>query len=62
MALDENAEIFVVYIASLNLVPGVYSDRKAQIAFLLTEKVKIQDKYSDFVNVFSEKKALVLPK
>lgn len=38
----------------------IYSDRKAQIAFLLIEKVKISDKYLDFINVFSEKKALVL--
>ena len=28
---------------------------------MLTEKVKILDKYSDFVNVFSKEKALVLP-
>ena len=29
---------------------------------MLIEKVKILDKYSDFANVFSEEKALVLPK
>ena len=29
---------------------------------LLTKKVKIPDKYSDFTNVFSKEKALVLPK
>ena len=39
----------------------VHSDRDAQIASLLMEEVKILDKYSDFVNIFSEKKALVLP-
>ena len=60
MALDENSETFVIHMASLNLAPGIYSNRAAQIAFLLTKKVKILDKYSDFTNVFSEKTALIL--
>ena len=60
-ALDENSETFVVHVASLNLVPGIHPDREAQIASLLTEEVKIPDKYSDFTDVFSEEKALVLP-
>ena len=47
--------------ASLNLVLGIHLDRVAQIASLLTEEVKIPDKYSDFANIFSEEKALVLP-
>ena len=59
--LDEKSETFVVHVASLNLAPGIYLDRATQIASLLTEKVKIPNKYSDFTNVFSEKKALVLP-
>ena len=59
-ALNSEYETFVVHIASLNLVPGIHPDRKAQIASLLTEKVKIPDKYSDFTDIFSEKKALVL--
>ena len=59
-ALDEKSEIFVIYVASFNLVPGIHHDKVAQIAFLLTKKVKISDKYSDFTNVFSEEKALVL--
>ena len=58
--MDENSETFVVHVASLNLVPGIHPDKKAQIAFLLTEKVKILDKYSNFTNLFSEEKALVL--
>ena len=58
--LNENFETFVVHVASLNLVPGIHPDREAQIAFLLTEKVKILDEYLDFTNVFSEKKVLVL--
>ena len=62
MALDENFETFVMYMASLNLAPTlkIYPDKAAQIAFLLTKKVKILDKYSKFANVFSEKKPLVL--
>ena len=60
-ALDENSETFVVHVASLNLVPGIHPDREAQIASLLTEEVKIPDEYSDFTDVFSEEKALVLP-
>ena len=60
-ALDKNFETFVIHIASLNLVPEIHPDREAQIASLLTEKVKIPDEYSDFTNVFSKEKALVLP-
>ena len=60
-ALDENSETFVVHVASLNLVPGIHPDREAQIASLLTEEVKIPDEYSDFIDVFSKEKALVLP-
>ena len=47
--------------ASLNLTPGIHPNRAVQIASLLTEEVKIPDKYSDFTDVFSEEKALVLP-
>ena len=61
VALDRNSETFVIYIVSLNLVPGIHLDREAQIASLLTKEVKISDKYSDFTDVFSEEKTLVLP-
>ena len=60
-ALDPKHKTFIVYVASLNLVLEIYPDREAQIASLLTKEVKILDKYSDFTNIFSEKKALVLP-
>ena len=60
-ALDENSETFVVHVAFLSLVSGIHPDKKAQIASLLTKKVKIPNKYSEFINVFSEEKALVLP-
>ena len=50
--LDEESETFVVHVASLNLAPGIHLDKTAQIASLLIEKVKILDKYLDFVDVF----------
>ena len=43
-----------------NLAPGIHPDKVAQIASLLTKKVKIPDKYLDFADVFSKEKALVL--
>ena len=46
---------------SFNLVPGVHLNKKAQIASLLIKKVKILDEYLDFINIFSEKKVLMLP-
>ena len=60
-ALDENFETFVVHVASLNIILGIHPDKAALITLLLTKKVKISDKYLDFVNVFSKEKALVLP-
>ena len=39
-----------------------FTQIEAQIASLLTEKVTIPNKYSDFANVFPEEKALVLLK
>ena len=59
--LDEKFKTFVVYVASLNLTPGIYSDKAAQLASLLTKDVRILDKYSDFADVFLEEKALMLP-
>ena len=60
-ALDEKSETFVIHVTFPNLVPRIHLDKAAQIASLLTEKVKILDEYSDFTDVFSEEKALVLP-
>ena len=50
--LNPKHETFVIHVAFLNLVPGIHPDREAQIAFLLTEEVKIPDKYLHFTNVF----------
>ena len=62
VALDENFKTFLIYMASLNVAPSIHLDRVAQIAFFLAKEVKIPDQYSDFVDVFSEEKVLVLPK
>ena len=61
-ALNLEHETFVVHVASLNLVSRIHPDKEAQITSLLTKEIKILDKYSDFTDVFSEEKALVLPK
>ena len=61
VALNKNSKTFVVHIASLNLVLKIRLDKKAQIASLLTKEVKISEEYSDFTNVFSEEKVLILP-
>ena len=60
--MDEKSETFIVYMISLNLAPGIHSNKAVQITSLLTKKVKILDRYSDFVNIFSEEKTLVLLK
>lgn len=53
--LDKNIEAFVIYVALLSLM---HLAKKAQIALLLIKNVKILSKYSEFLNVFSKKKAL----
>ena len=60
MALDENIEAFVVYISSLRPRITIYLAKKAQIALLLAEVVTVPAEYSDFLNVFLEKSAIVL--
>ena len=40
---------------------SIHPARKAQLALLLTEKVTIVVKYSDFANVFLEKSTNILP-
>ena len=56
-ALDENIESFIVYMTSL-LTIALYSAKKAQIALLVTKKVKILPKFLDFLDVFSKKRLL----
>lgn len=61
--LNKNIEAFVVYVTFFSLkkqTMTIYPIRKTQIASLLTKKITIFNKYSDFSNVFLEKRALVL--
>ena len=44
------------------LTMAIYPARKAQIALLVAEKVKIPIKYLDFLDIFLKDKALILPK
>ena len=60
-ALDKNSDTFVIYVTFFNLaLISIYLDREAQKAFLHNKKIKILDKYSNFIDVFSKKKTLVL--
>ena len=58
--MDKKSETLVFQVAFLNLALGIHPDRAAQIACLFTKNVKIPDKYLDFADILSEKKALVL--
>ena len=61
MALDEHIEAFIVYITSLAIM-SLYLVRKTQMVLLVNKELQSPFKYSDFSDVFLEKKALVLPK
>ena len=58
--MDEHVEAFVVHVTFLSTM-ATHPARKAQIASLIAEEVKIPTNYSDFSDVFSEEKVLVLP-
>ena len=53
----------MVYVTSLNhnSMP-IHPAQEVQIALLVGKEVKILTKYSDFSDVFSEERALILPK
>ena len=59
VALDEYIESFVIHITLL-LTMAIYPAMKVQIALLVIKKMQISFKYSDFSDVFLEKKALIL--
>ena len=62
-ALDKHVEVFVVHVTSLSLNSmSIHPAREAQIASLIAKEVKIPIEYSDFSDVFLEKKASILPK
>lgn len=59
--LNENIEFFIVYMIFLNSsLILIYLLKEAQIGLLITNKVNISKKYSDFSNLFLEGKTLVL--
>lgn len=63
IAINKNIKIFVIYITSLSLsLILIYWAKKAKISLLIIEKIKIFNKYLNFINIFSEKKASILPK
>ena len=64
VVLDENVEGFVVHMTSFSLskpIMSIHLAKEVQITLLTIREIKIPAKYSDFSNIFSEKKALVLP-
>ena len=65
-ALDKNSETFVVHIATLEAPLSrmtIHFLREAQIAALKQNEAltKVSTEYSNFADIFSEEKALVLP-
>ena len=58
--LDEHVKTFMMHVTFLLTMP-IYPAREAQIALLVAKGLKIPTKYSDFSNVFSEEKVLILP-
>ena len=58
--LDKHIETFVMHVTSLARMM-IYLANKAQIASLVTKKLKIPSKYSDFKTIFSKEKILLLP-
>ena len=58
--MDEHVQVFVVHMTAL-LTIAIHPARKAQIALLVAKKVKISTKYSDFSDIFSKEKVLILP-
>ena len=63
-ALNENIEVFVVYVSSLSLGSkmSIYPAWEAQITSLIAKEVTVRAKYSDFADLFSKESAEVLLK
>ena len=58
-ALDKHVEAFVIHVTFL-LTMAIHPAKKAQIALLIVEEMKIPTNYLDFSDVFSKKKASIL--
>ena len=61
MALNENVEAFVVHKASLTSKMTIHPAWEAQIALLLAKEITVPAEYTDYINVFLEESAKVLP-
>ena len=61
MVLDNNVQAFIMHVTSysFNLMP-IDLAKAAKIALLIAKKIKIPNKSSDFLDIFSKKKALIL--
>lgn len=65
MVLDKNIKAFVIHVTFFNLstlIRLVNSAKETQIFWLIAKKVKILAKYSNFLDDFLKKKALLLLK
>ena len=61
LSRDEKIKTFIVHVTSLKLnLMLIHQAQKDQIALLVIEKMQILSKYSDFLDVFSKKKASIL--
>ena len=60
VAFDKHIKAFIVYITFISIIT-IHLAKKSLIALLLTKKMQILAKYSDFSDVFLKKKALILP-
>ena len=58
--MDEHVEAFMVYVTFL-LTIEIHPAKEAQISLLIAKEVQILSEYSDFLDVFFKKKALILP-
>lgn len=63
-ALDKNSETFMIHIASILETISIYPVRGTQNALLQADKalIKILAKNSDYIDIFSPKLAMELPK
>lgn len=52
--IDKNIEVFIMQVTFWLGLILIYPAKKTQIVLLLTKKIKILTKYSDFSDVFLE--------
>lgn len=59
MILNKDIKAFMMHVTFL-LKISIYSVKETQIPSLIAEEAKILTKYLHFLDIFSEKKALIL--